>query len=96
MLNVSFQAIASDTLYSKGKGKGQKRTIVKPDTEPETEQQQIPKRSCSSDRKLSMPLKTVEVPKEVPKSPGEASPEFKRLVVKQLIKKRKVRVAKRK
>ena len=82
--------------YSKGKGKGQKRTIVKHDTEPETEQQQMPKISHSSYRKLSMQLKTVEVPKEVPKSPGEASPELKRLVVKQLSKERKVRVAEKK
>ena len=43
MLNVCFQAIASNMFYSKGKGKGQKRTIVKPDTEPETEQQRCQK-----------------------------------------------------
>ena len=40
--------------------------------------------------------KSMEVPKDVPKSAGEAFPEFKRLVVKQLIKERKVRVAKKK
>ena len=62
---MSFQAIASNTFYSKGKGKEQKRTrsIEKPDQE----QQQMPQNSRSSDKKLSVPLKSVEIPK----TPGE-------------------------
>ncbi|MCG8626977.1 MAG: hypothetical protein MJE68_33875, partial [Proteobacteria bacterium] len=59
------------------------------------EQQQMPRRSCATDKKLSMPLKTVEKPIKIP-TPGEASPEFKRLVVRQLIKEGKVRILKKK
>ena len=71
---MSLQAIPSDTFY-KGKGKKRTNVVLDQDVEkPDIEEQQMPKRSHSLDRQLSMPLKSVEIPK----TPGEASPEFKK------------------